>query len=582
MKRQSNKKMSRDITAAIYPRLSRDDGMDGDSNSIATQKKLLTKAAKDRGYTNILTFVDDGVSGVTMNRPGFNDMMAELEKGYIGAVFVKDLSRLGRNYLEVGKLMEEFFPDNDIRLVAVSDNVDTAEGQDDMTIFRNVFNEWYSRDISRKMRASNRIKGTSGEPIGLPPYGYMKDPDSKYWIVDDEAAEVVKRIFEMTLNGIGTEQIAAALTEDRILNPTHYWQSKGMGRGGKKAAKEPHYWNCSTVANILVKQQYCGDVINFKTYSKSHKNKKRIDNAPEDWVVFKDVHEPLVDRAAWEQIMEKRKRKTRKRLHSEGEKNIFSGLLVCADCGQNLWFHFNQNNHDVKFFNCSNYKGNRGTCQTTHHIRADFLEDVVSQEIRRLIKFAKQDEQELAKVIMGQAEQSNAENRKRKQNELYKLNARNREIDKVFNRLYEDNINGKIDDNRFASMSKQYTEEQNEVKGKIKALSDELDKEDSKAMTADMFISTVRKYTKAKKLTERMPNELIERIEVYDKVKVDGEHRQSIIIHYACGGEIAIPEEVSPWPEVTIKLRQGVIVAYDWRELAQRLEKLQTRVGMTA
>ena len=345
--KQSTSKKSRENTAFLYPRLSRDDNLEGESYSIQNQKKLLTKAAKDMGYTNLVTFVDDGVSGVTMNRPGFNAMMAELEKGHAAAVFVKDMSRLGRNYIEVGRLMEEFFPEHDIRLVAVSDGIDTFDGDNELAPIKNLFNEWYARDISKKRRISNKIKGNSGEPMGPPPYGYMKDPDNgKRWVVDEEAAAVVKRIFAMTIEGYGIEQIAARLEADGVLTPRAYWISKGVRRPVSNENQSPTKWCKSTVSKILSLQEYCGDIVNFKTYSKSYKLKKRIDNDPENWVIFKDVHTPIVERSIWEKVQEKRG-KVRKRKKRDGTSCMFSGLLVCADCGHNLHYHFNQQNHDI-------------------------------------------------------------------------------------------------------------------------------------------------------------------------------------------------------------------------------------------
>ena len=339
--KQSNNKKSRDVTAFLYERLSRDDNLEGESYSIGNQKKLLAKVAKEKGYTNLVHFLDDGISGVTMDRPGFVEMICQLEQGKAAAVFVKDLSRLGRNYIEVGRLTEEFFPSHDIRLVAVSDNIDTAEGENELAPIRNLFNEWYARDISKKRRISNKIKGNAGEPMGQPPYGYIKDPnDPKHWIVDDEAAQVVRRVYSMTLEGFGTEQIAAQLEKDDVLTPRAYWLTKGIKRPGKGKQQPPTKWNSSTITKILSLQEYCGDILNFKTYSKSYKNKKRIDNDRENWVVFQDVHEAIIERAVYEQVQQKRG-KIRKRRTNNGEHNMFSGLLVCADCGSNLHFHFN-------------------------------------------------------------------------------------------------------------------------------------------------------------------------------------------------------------------------------------------------
>lgn len=567
--KQSNNKKSRDVTAFLYERLSRDDNLEGESYSIGNQKKLLAKVAKEKGYTNLVHFLDDGISGVTMDRPGFVEMIRQLEQGKAAAVFVKDLSRLGRNYIEVGRLTEEFFPDHDIRLVAVSDNIDTAEGENELAPIRNLFNEWYARDISKKRRISNKIKGNAGEPMGQPPYGYIKDPnDPKHWIVDDEAAQVVRRVYSMTLEGFGTEQIAAQLEKDDVLTPRAYWLTKGIKRPGKGKQQPPTKWNSSTITKILSLQEYCGDILNFKTYSKSYKNKKRIDNDRENWVVFQDVHEPIIERAVYEQVQQKRG-KIRKRRTNNGEHNMFSGLLVCADCGSNLHFHFNQGNPEIKYFNCSNYKGNRGTCTSTHYVRVDFLEEVVLGEIRRLTKFASLYEDEFVKAVIGHSQQAEQTDRKLKEKELKTLLARDEELDGLFERIYEDNVSGKLSDDRFAKMSRRYEDEQKELSEKIKKLRSEIEKQSSRSMTTDMFIGLVRKYTRARKLTPRMLNELIEKIEVFNAEKIDGVWEQRLRIHYNCVGTIEIPTVLPlPIPEVSVNTRKGVVVNYAPCELA--------------
>ena len=567
--KQSNNKKSRDVTAFLYERLSRDDNLEGESYSIGNQKKLLAKVAKEKGYTNLVHFLDDGISGVTMDRPGFVEMIRQLEEGKAAAVFVKDLSRLGRNYIEVGRLTEEFFPDHDIRLVAVSDNIDTAEGENELAPIRNLFNEWYARDISKKRRISNKIKGNAGEPMGQPPYGYIKDPnDPKHWIVDDEAAQVVRRVYSMTLEGFGTEQIAAQLEKDDVLTPRAYWLTKGIKRPGKGKQQPPTKWNSSTITKILSLQEYCGDILNFKTYSKSYKNKKRIDNDRENWVVFQDVHEAIIERAVYEQVQQKRG-KIRKRRTNNGEHNMFSGLLVCADCGSNLHFHFNQGNPEIKYFNCSNYKGNRGTCTSTHYVRVDFLEEVVLGEIRRLTKFASLYEDEFVKAVIGHSQQAEQTDRKLKEKELRTLLARDEELDGLFERIYEDNVSGKLSDDRFAKMSRRYEDEQKELSEKIKKLRSEIEKQSSRSMTTDMFIGLVRKYTRARKLTPRMLNELVEKIEVFNAEKIDGVWEQRLRIHYNCVGTIEIPTVLPlPIPEVSVNTRKGVVVNYAPCELA--------------
>ena len=563
MKQSNNNKKSRDVTAFLYERLSRDDNMDGESYSIGNQKKLLTKVAKEKGYTNLVHFFDDGISGVTMDRPGFADMIQQLEQGKAAAVFVKDLSRLGRNYIEVGRLTEEFFPNHDIRLVAVSDNIDTDEGENELAPIRNLFNEWYARDISKKRRISNKIKGNAGEPMGQPPYGYIKDPENpKRWIVDEEAAQVVRRIYRMTLEGVGTEQIAAKLEEDGILTPRAYWHSKEINRPGKVKDLPPTHWNSSSVIKMLSVQEYCGDILNFKTYSKSYKNKKRLENDRENWAIFKDVHEPIIERAVFEQVQQKRG-KMRKRQAKDGERSMFSGLLVCADCGSNLHFHFNQGNPEIKYFNCSNYKGNRGTCGSTHYVRVDFLEQVVLGEIRRLTKYAGLYEDDFLKEVIGHSRQAEETERRLKEKELKSLLARDDELDGLFERIYEDNVSGKLSDDRFAKMSRRYEEEQKELSEKIKKLRSEIEKQSSRATSTDMFVSIVRKYTRARKLTPRMLNELVEKIEVYNAERIDGEWVQRLRIHYNCVGEMNIPNEPAlPIPAVTVNTRKGVFVSY--------------------
>lgn len=553
----------RDKTIALYLRISREDSGKDESYSISNQKKLLCDMAKKMGFTKILTFIDDGITGTSRDRKEFTRMLGELEKGHIGAVMVKDLSRLARDHIRADTLIEEFFPEHDVRLIAVSEGLDTANGEDEFTPFRNLMNEWYSRDISKKRKLTNIVKGNAGEPLSLPPYGYRKDPDNpKRWIIDEEAAVIVRRIYSMTLDGYGTEQIAAMLDKEGILTPMNYWQSKGINRGGIRNPEQPSRWQRSTVIKILTLQEYCGDVINFKTYSKSFKLKKRIKNDEENMAIFRDVHEPIVDRADFEKIQQKRGT-TRKRKTSDGDKNMFSGLLVCADCGGNMNFHFNQKNPEIRYFNCANNNHPRKTCPTTHYIRVDFLEEVLLKEIRRLTKFASRYENEFVKMVMGHFQNAVNAQRQGQQKELNKLLARDRELDSLFNRMYEDNVSGKIDDERFARMSRSYTEEQSAIAEKIKTLRVELEKAEEKSTDTNMFISAVRKYTRAKKLTPRMLTELVERIEVHQSEKVDGVRHQKLTIHYNCVGTIEIPDILPlPKPDVVMQTRKGVAVSY--------------------
>ena len=565
-----NNRQSQEKITAIYCRLSRDDDLAGDSNSIIHQKDMLTRYARERDFPNVSVYSDDGWSGTNFERPDWKRLISDIEAGKVGIVLVKDLSRVGRDYLRVGFYTEVTFPQNGVRFIAVNNGVDSAnQSENDFAPFLNIMNEWYARDISKKRRISNKIKGNAGEPMGQPPYGYIKDPnDPKHWIVDDEAAQVVRRVYSMTLEGFGTEQIAAQLEKDDVLTPRAYWLTKGIKRPGKGKQQPPTKWNSSTITKILSLQEYCGDILNFKTYSKSYKNKKRIDNDRENWVVFQNVHEAIIERAVYEQVQQKRG-KIRKRRTNNGEHNMFSGLLVCADCGSNLHFHFNQGNPEIKYFNCSNYKGNRGTCTSTHYVRVDFLEEVVLGEIRRLTKFASLYEDEFVKAVIGHSQQAEQTDRKLKEKELRTLLARDEELDGLFERIYEDNVSGKLSDDRFAKMSRRYEDEQKELAEKIKKLRSEIEKQSSRSMTTDMFIGLVRKYTRARKLTPRMLNELIEKIEVFNAEKIDGVWEQRLRIHYNCVGTIEIPTVLPlPIPEVSVNTRKGVVVNYAPCELA--------------
>mgnify|MGYP001492199513 FL=1 len=565
-----NNRQSQEKITAIYCRLSRDDDLAGDSNSIIHQKDMLTRYARERDFPNVSVYSDDGWSGTNFERPDWKRLISDIEAGKVGIVLVKDLSRVGRDYLRVGFYTEVTFPQNGVRFIAVNNGVDSAnQSENDFAPFLNIMNEWYARDISKKRRISNKIKGNAGEPMGQPPYGYIKDPnDPKHWIVDDEAAQVVRRVYSMTLEGFGTEQIATQLEKDGVLTPRVYWLTKGIKRPGKGKQQPPTKWNSSTITKILSLQEYCGDILNFKTYSKSYKNKKRIDNDRENWVVFQDVHEAIIERAVYEQVQQKRG-KIRKRRTNNGEHNMFSGLLVCADCGSNLHFHFNQGNPEIKYFNCSNYKGNRGTCTSTHYVRVDFLEEVVLGEIRRLTKFASLYEDEFVKAVIGHSQQAEQTDRKLKEKELRTLLARDEELDGLFERIYEDNVSGKLSDDRFAKMSRRYEDEQKELAEKIKKLRSEIEKQSSRSMTTDMFIGLVRKYTRARKLTPRMLNELVEKIEVFNAEKIDGVWEQRLRIHYNCVGTIEIPTVLPlPIPEVSVNTRKGVVVNYAPCELA--------------
>ena len=559
---QSKKTDNQGITA-LYCRLSRDDGMDGDSNSVANQKKLMQKYAKENGFGNTRFYVDDGYTGTNFNRPGFRKMLEDIEMGYISTIIVKDMSRLGRDYLQVGYYTDTYFPDRNIRFIAINDCVDSADGENELAPFRNVMNEMYARDISRKVRSSHRIRGNSGEPLSQPPYGYMKSPNNKKrWVIDPEAAQIVRDVFRMCLEGKGNETIARILQEREVLVPMAYWQSKGLDRGGKKTQPNPYKWSKSTIAKMLAQQEYCGDVINFKTYSKSFKNKARIPNPEENWAIFKGVHEPIIDRETFELVQElvgKTKRRSTK--EKNGEKNMFSDLLYCADCGSKLWYHVKQDKELIHYFSCSNYRGDRGTCDKTHYLRADSIYQVVMLELRRLARFLEDDEEAFAEML---AQKTNAQIRTEErllQDTLQKAIVRNEEVAKLYERVYEDNVSGKVTDEWFMQLSHKYEVERMELKEKIRTTRESLDNLSSIQRGQEQFVAAVRKFMEMKMITAPLLRELIDHIDVHH-IEGRGKNRtQRIKIHYRFIGYIEIPQATFERNYIA-GVRQGVEIEY--------------------
>ena len=548
---------------ALYCRLSRDDGAEGESNSIANQKKLLAKYAKEHGFLNTKFYVDDGFTGTNFNRPGFQQMLEDMEMGYISTVIVKDSSRFGRNYLEVGQYTDYYFPENNIRYIAINDSVDSDNGEDDFSAFRNVMNEMYARDISRKIRSSHRLRGNSGEPLSPPPYGYMKSPENKKkWVIDPEAAEVVRRIFRLCMEGKGNETIARILQEDEVLVPQAYWQSKGLNRGGKKTQPNPHKWCKTTIAKMLVQQEYCGDVINFKTYSKSFRNKKRIQNPEENWAIFKDVHEPIIDRETFE-IVQSYISKTRRRAPKKenGEKNMFADLLYCADCGSKLWYNINHPNSEIKYFNCSNYKGSRGTCEKTHYIRVDSIEQVVMAELQCVAQYLIDEEEEFAAILEEKTNNDIASEQKRLKASIAASDARLKEIERLYERVYEDNVNGKVTDDWFMKLTHKYEAETEQTQKNIISMQNELANLEEKRGQKDSFLRAVRRFMEMKTLNPIILKELIEKIEVYH-VEGSGKNKtQRIVIHYRFVGCLTIPEWYRK-RRVSLESRSGVEVNF--------------------
>ena len=563
MQSNKNQNINQGMTA-LYCRLSRDDGSEGDSNSVTNQKKMLRKYAKEHGFTNTRYYIDDGYTGTNFNRPGFLKMMEDIEMGYIQTVIVKDMSRFGRDYLTVGYYTDTYFPEMGIRFIAINDCVDSADGENELAPFRNVMNEMYARDISRKVRSAHRIRGNSGEPLSQPPYGYMKSPENKKrWIVDPDAAAVVRRIFKMALEGKGNETIARLLQEDHVLNPLAYWDSKGMKRGGKKVQKDPCKWSKCTIQKVLAQQEYCGDVINFKTYSKSFKNKTRMDNPRENWVIFRNVHEPIIEREIFEQVQkltENTKRRQPKR--KNGPKNIFSDMLYCADCGKKLWYHTNTVNTEIHFFSCSNYKKDtRGTCTSRHYIRADAVEQVVMLELKKLAAFLKEDENAFIDLLTEKSNRDVIFETQRLQRVIRRATERCESISNLHEKLYEDNANGKVSDDWYMEQAHRYEVERMELKARIASAQEELKRQETMQVGRDNFVGAIRKFMEMQTLTPVLLRELIDRIDVYETEGV-GKHRtQRIVIHYRFIDTFSLPEERTKETYVA-DTRQGVAVEY--------------------
>ncbi len=560
---RSKKKNQNAGLTALYCRLSRDDGGDMESNSISNQKKLLEQHAKSLGLTNTKCYVDDGYTGTNFNRPGFQQLLEDIEMGYISTVIVKDLSRLGRNYVEVGNYTESYFPDRNIRFIAINDMVDSDEGESEIAPFKNILNEMYAKDISKKVRSSHRLRGNAGEPLSQPPYGYMKSPeDKKKWIVDPDAAAVVKDIFKMTLEGKGAETIARILQENKVMIPMAYWYSKGLPRGGKKTQANPHKWCKTSISKILANQEYCGDVINFKTFSKSFKNKERFENPQENWAIFKDVHEPIFDRDTFEQV-QKLIGKTRRRMPKaeNWERNMFCDLLYCADCGRKLWFNIKHDKVDIPFFSCGNYHGNRGTCSSTHYLRADAIEQVVILELRKLSACLADDEERFAELLASKTNADFLKEKKHIEGEMQKCTVRSEQVSELCIKCYEDNVSGKLTDSLFLQFSQKYEAEKLELKNKINDYRKRLNEVDSMQIGKELFIDAVKKFMRMDCLTAPLLRELIDRIDVYEVTGTGKNRKQKIKIHWRFVGYLELPSIVSrkTFKEET---RKGVALEY--------------------
>jgi len=528
-----------DNITALYARLSQEDALDGESNSIANQRKILLKYATDNGFSNPTFFVDDGVSGVTFDRPGWNEMIRLAEIGKVKTVIVKDMSRIGRDYLKVGYYTESFFAERDIRYIAINDGVDSDKGDNDFTPFRNLFNDFYARDTSKKIRAVMKAKGNSGEHLcPNPPYGYVKDPtDKKKWIVDEDAAEIVKRIFALCVDGKGPMQIAKLLTADKVLTVKAYYAKQN----GKALPDMPHQWSAKSIAGILERPEYTGCTVNFKTYTKSHKLKKRMNNASENMRVFPNTQPAIINEKVWQRVQELRANK--RRPAKTGRQGMFSGLLYCADCGAKLYFcTTNSFSPQQEHYVCSNYKSNTGTC-SVHFIREETLKLFVLRRIFDVTRMFFDDVTSFQREVQKQRFEETEKAVKRRKKELEQAKKRIAELDRIFKHIYEDDIAGAISHERFLKLSAEYEAEQKELTEFVKTEQRAVDTYEQDKADFDSFSVIIRKYVGIKELTPTIVNEFVKKIIVHAPDKSSGHRRQKIQIIWNFVGELEQDED---------------------------------------
>lgn len=543
------KQLESDKITALYCRLSRDDELSGESNSITNQKSILSKYAKENNFQNIKIFVDDGYSGTTFTRPAFMEMMELAENGKIATIIVKDHSRLGRNRLIVGQLLEEDFVRLNIRYIAIMDNIDSSQGLNDFLPIQDWFNEMHAKNTSQKVRAVLKNKGESGISLANNvPYGYKKDKNDKTkWLVDETSAEVVKEIFNLFIQGHGTFEISRILRGRKILTPSEYNASISIN---SNTQEYQYKWCGTTVAGILDRQEYIGDTVNFKSTTRSYKDKTRINLPKEDRKIFKNTHEPIIDEYTWN--IAKQLRNNRKKRAKSGKKSIFSGLLFCYDCGKKIYFQSPVVDLKAKdHYRCSSYKHDTSAC-TSHYISDDVLQSIVLENIQRVVSYMKDYEDLFIQEQLAKSTQDELKQISKSKKELEKAKNRIIEIDNLFMHIYEDNVSGKISDDRFRNLSFNYDKEQQELKNKIEQLSKDIENTEKKDTDITQFISNVKKYTEITKLSPEILNELIEKIIIHQQEKVNGKKVQEIDIYYRGVGIISFPVSIDDI-EVTIK-----------------------------
>ena len=532
------------LITALYPRLSHEDELQGESNSISNQKRILETYAKQNGFSNLRWYTDDGYSGANFQRPGFQAMLADIEAGKVGTVIVKDMSRLGRNYLQVGMYTEMIFPQKGVRFIAINDGVDSAQGENDFAPLRNIFNEWLVRDTSKKIKAVKRSKGMSGKPItSKPVYGYLMDEDENF-IIDEEAAPVVRQIYSLCLAGNGPTKIARMLTEQQIPTPG----TLEYRRTGSTRRYHPDYeckWATNTVVHLLENREYTGCLVNFKTEKPSYKLKHSIENPPEKQAVFENHHEPIIDRETWERVQELRKQ--RKRPNRYDEVGLFSGILFCADCGSVMYQQrYQTDKRKQDCYICGSYKKRTADC-TAHFIRTDLLTAGVLSNLRKVTSYAAKHEARFMKLLIEQNEDGDRRRNAAKKKELEAAEKRIAELSAIFKRLYEDSVTGRISDERFTELSADYEAEQKELKERAARLREELSKAQEATANAEKFMNVVRRHTTIEELTPTLLREFVEKIVVHESVALDGKRRgklrrQEIEIYYSFVGKVELPD----------------------------------------
>lgn len=537
---KTTKQNGGDITA-LYARLSRDDEIEGDSNSIVHQKEILSEYARKHGFENTRFYADDGYSGTNFNRPDFQRMMTDVQAGLIKTIIVKDMSRFGRDYIMVGYYTEIFLPQADIRFIAVNDGVDTEYQVDnDFTPFRNIINEWYAKDTSKKIRSVLKAKGNSGKHLSvIPPFGYKKDPnDKEKWLIDDDAAQIVRKIFRMYLDGNNMGSIARKLTEEGIETPKLYAENRGIKH--YKAATYPEIWSRISVEYILSNYEYTGCTVNFKTKRKSFKNKKQVIQSKEDWAVFEGTQEAIIDKETFETVQ--KMRGTKRAYTKFNEVNIFSGLLFCADCGGKMTIRRRKDDRRKDAYVCSTYRKKKKHLCTEHAIKADVLKQIVLNDIRKVCAYVKEYEQAFIEDYRKCSVKESARQQAAARNELKKAESRLSEIGKIIVKLYEEKVRGTMPEARFELLAKNYEIEQSALKQKVESLKVGLAEAEESDDSISKFISLVRSYTKVNELTPEILNSFIDKIYIGKPERIDGQRVQEVKIIYKLVGAVNIPQ----------------------------------------